>query len=183
MRILLRHRWLLIVAVATLAAVCSITVHPFGAPKHFQAHAASIGDLKLPAEISTIFKRSCMDCHSSQTTWPWYSYVAPVSWLVERDVRRGRDHVNFSEWQQYTFEQRRKLLGDVASAVKNGEMPLPQYTFIHRLARLSDADRDLVYQWARRERRRLRTESHSTESQRIGTDDAIRPAGSSEAAH
>ena len=90
--------------------------------------------------------------------------------------------MNFSEWQQYTFEQRRKLLGDLASAVKNGEMPLPQYTFIHRQAKLSDADRDLVYQWARRERRRLRAESQSTGSQSIGAHDAIQPAVS-EAVH
>ena len=165
---------------ATLAIVCSMTVHPFGAPKQFQAQVASIDDLKLPAEITSIFKRSCMDCHSSQTTWPWYSYVAPVSWLVERDVRRGRDHMNFSQWQQYTFQQREKLLADVASAVKNGEMPLRQYTFIHRQARLTDAERDLVYQWARRERRRLRAESQ----QSIGTHEAaIQAAGASETVH
>lgn len=181
MRALLRHPWISIAALAALVAVCSIIVHPYDAPKQFPGHKASIDDLKLPAEITTIFKRSCADCHSSQTAWPWYSYVAPVSWLVERDVRRGRDHMNFSEWQQYTMQQRQKLLADVASAVKNGAMPLPQYTFIHRQATLSDAERDLVYQWARRERRRLRAESQSPRSQSIGTHDAIQPAGGSEA--
>ena len=160
-----------------------MTVHPFGAPKQFQAQVASIDDLKLPAEITSIFKRSCMDCHSSQTTWPWYSYVAPTSWLVERDVRRGRDHMNFSQWQQYTFQHREKLLADVASAVKNDEMPLRQYTFIHRQARLTDAERDLVYQWARRERRRIRAESQPPVSQNVKTHNAIEPAGPSEAAH
>jgi hypothetical protein len=173
----------LVAAFATLVIVCSMTVHPFGAPKQFQAQVASIDDLKLPAEITSIFKRSCMDCHSSQTTWPWYSYVAPVSWLVERDVRRGRDHMNFSEWQQYTLQQRQKLLADVASAVKNGEMPLRQYTLIHRQAKLTDAERDLVYQWARGERRRLRAKSQSPVSQDINTHDAIQPAGASEAGH
>ena len=133
-------------------------------------------DLKLPAEITTIFKRSC---HSSQTTWPWYSYVAPVSWLVERDVRRGRDHMNFSDRQQYTFQQRQKLLADVASAVKTGEMPLRQYAFIHQDAKLTDADRDLVYQWARTERRRLRAESQQV----FGARRAMQGAGASEAVH
>jgi hypothetical protein len=142
-----------------------------------------MGDLKLPAEITTIFKRSCMDCHSSQTTWPWYSYVAPVSWLVERDVRRGRDYMNLSEWQQYTLQQRQKLLADVASTVKNGEMPLPQYTLIHRQARLSEVDRDLVYQWARGERRRLRAESQSLAAQDSATQDQLQPATGSEAMH
>jgi len=182
-RFLLGHRWVLVAVFATLLTVCSMTVHPFGAPKQYQPHGASIDDLKLPAEITTIFKRSCADCHSSQTTWPWYSYVAPVSWLVERDVRRGRDHMNLSEWQQYTFQQRQKLLADAASAVKNGEMPLRQYTFVHRQAKLTDAERDLVYQWARRERRKLRAESHSPVSQNINTHDPIQPAGASEAVH
>ena len=174
---------MLVAAFATLVAVCSMTVHPFGVPKQFQAQVGSIDDLKLPAEITSIFKRSCMDCHSSQTTWPWYSYVAPASWLVERDVRRGRDHMNFSEWQQYTLQKQQKLLADVASAVKNGEMPLHQYTFIHRQARLTDAERDLVYQWARRERRRLRAESQPLMSQKIGIHDAIQPAAVTEAVH
>jgi hypothetical protein len=97
-----------------------------------------------------------MDCHSSQTVWPWYSYVAPMSWLVERDVRRGRDHMNFSEWNHYSFKRQEKLLADVASVVKNREMPLPQYTLIHRSAKLSDADTDLLYNWARIARRKLK---------------------------
>jgi len=103
--------------------------------------------------------RACMDCHSNQTVWPWYSYVAPMSWLVERDVRRGREEMNLSDWQQYTSKQREKLLADIASAVKNGEMPLRQYMLVHRRARLSDAERDMVYGWARVERRRLRAAS------------------------
>jgi hypothetical protein len=77
--------------------------------------------------------------------------------------------MNLSEWQQYTFEQRQKLLADVASAVKNGEMPLPQYTLIHRQASLSDADRDLIYQWVRKERRRLRAESQSLAPENTAT--------------
>ena len=100
-----------------------------------------------------------MDCHSNQTVWPWYSYVAPVSWLIERDVRRGRDHLNLSEWQQYTFQQKEKLLADIATVVKNGEMPLRQYTLVHRQARLSNADADMLYNWARAERRKLRATS------------------------
>ncbi len=98
-----------------------------------------------------------MDCHSNQTAWPWYSYVAPVSWLIERDVYRGRNRLNLSEWQQYTMEQQQKLLADIASAVKNREMPLKQYTLVHRDAKLSDAETDLVYGWARVERRKLKT--------------------------
>lgn len=87
--------------------------------------------------------------------------------------------MNFSEWQQYTLQQRQKLLADVASAVKNGKMPLRQYTFIHQHAKLSEAERDLVYRWARKERRRLRAESQSAAAQSIG----IQPSSASEADH
>jgi hypothetical protein len=67
--------------------------------------------------------------------------------------------MNLSEWQQYSFKQRQKLLADIASAVKNGDMPVPQYTLVHREARLTDSERNRIYQWARIERRRLRTVS------------------------
>ena len=101
-------------------------------------------------------KRSCADCHSNQTVWPWYSYVAPVSWLVEKDVRRGREHMNLSRWSDYTPQEQQKLLADVATVLKNREMPLPQYALIHRDAKLSDAEIDILYRWARVERRQIR---------------------------
>jgi hypothetical protein len=144
-----------------LLAVCSIAVHPFGAVKRAEPRAASPGGLNVPPEIATVMKRSCMDCHSNRTKWPWYSYVAPMSWIVERDVSRGRDELNLSQWNQYSFDQQQRLMADIATAVKNREMPLPQYTLIHRDAKLSDADTDLVYSWARLERRKLRS-SHGT---------------------
>ena len=159
MRRSLKHGWVFALGLATLVVVASAIAHPFGKPKQFDGHKPSVDQVNLPAEVAAIFKRSCVDCHSSQTAWPWYSYVAPVSWLVERDVSRGRHHMNLSDWQQYTFKQREKLLADIASEVKNGEMPLPQYTLVHREAKLSDADRNLVYDWARRERRKLRAAS------------------------
>jgi hypothetical protein len=53
--------------------------------------------------------RSCMDCHSNKTAWPWYSYVAPVSWLVESDVRRGKDRMNLSDWERYDFSHKQNF--------------------------------------------------------------------------
>jgi hypothetical protein len=155
-RILLRYPWLCIGGFVSLLAVCSSAAHPFGRPKQFDGHKASVGNLQTPPEVAAILRRSCMDCHSNQTVWPWYSYVAPVSWLVERDVRGGRDHLNLSDWEQYTFKQREKILADIATVVKNREMPPPQYVAVHRHAGLSDTETDIVYGWARTERRRLR---------------------------
>ena len=148
-----------------ILAVCSVAVHPFGSMKQSAGQAVSASDLRASPQVAAVLSRSCTDCHSGKTVWPWYSYVAPMSWLVERDVRRGRDRMNLSEWHQYTLAQQEKLLADVASAVKNREMPLPQYTLVHHDARLSDTDTDLVYEWARLERRRLKA-SHSVVSMR-----------------
>jgi hypothetical protein len=143
-------------AISLLLLICSVAIHPFGSVKQQEARSQpAINDLTVSPEVKAILERSCVDCHSNHAAWPWYSYVAPVSWLVERDVRRGRDRLNLSHWSQYAFEQRRKLLADIASAVENREMPLPQYTVMHRAAKLSDADRDAVYRWAGVERRRM----------------------------
>jgi mono/diheme cytochrome c family protein len=83
-----------------------------------------------------LFTRACADCHSNRTRWPWYSRVAPVSWLVASDVENGRRHLNVSEWQR---EQ--KHAPDAADEVRDGEMPLPLYRVAHAQARLSEAEK------------------------------------------
>ncbi len=91
-----------------------------------------------PEQIKEILTTSCYDCHSNQTVYPWYSYVAPFSWLVVRDVREGRKELNFSEWGDLSKRRKVKLLGDIAEEVESGEMPMKIYTLIHRDARLDD---------------------------------------------
>jgi mono/diheme cytochrome c family protein len=81
---------------------------------------------------------SCFDCHSNETKWPWYTNVAPASWLVQKDVDEGRDTLNFSEWD-------RSQEGDEAAhVVREGEMPPWQYTLLHRGAKLSDAEKETL---------------------------------------
>lgn len=87
------------------------------------------------AEAEEIARAACYDCHSNETDWPLYSYVAPMSWLVRRDVERGRDELNFSEWDRHDGEA-----DDAAEAVVDGSMPPRQYELMHRGARLSDED-------------------------------------------
>lgn len=86
-----------------------------------------------------LFRRACFDCHSNQTVWPWYSYVAPVSWLVQNDVNGGRSHLNFSEW-----DHPQRHAGDVAAQVKQGEMPLWFYLPLHSAARITDAEKQAL---------------------------------------
>jgi heme-binding protein len=90
--------------------------------------------------IASTLERSCNDCHSNRTVWPWYSQVAPVSWLVAHDVNEGRNALNFSEWRLYGPERAQKLLGEICETVREGEMPVKQYTLLHPRARLTPSD-------------------------------------------
>lgn len=93
------------------------------------------------AETRAIAKRACFDCHSNESTYPWYSYVAPVSWLTQRDIEQGRDELNFSEW-----EMDEEKADDIAEVILEGEMPLPIYLVMHPEARLSDSEKRQLIQ-------------------------------------
>jgi hypothetical protein len=88
------------------------------------------------AEAEAVARRSCYDCHSNETDWPAYSYVAPMSWLVRNDVEGGRAAINFSEWDEDSAD----AAEDAREEIAEGNMPLPNYLRIHRDARLSDED-------------------------------------------
>lgn len=83
--------------------------------------------------------RACFDCHSNETIWPWYSNVAPISWLVERDVQDGRSQLNFSEWNRRSQEA-----GEIAEVVRSGEMPPFYFLIQHSEARLSQAEKNTL---------------------------------------
>src|SRR5579862_5235875 len=77
-------------------------------------------------QVGAILDRSCQDCHSSHTTWPWYSRVAPVSWIVSKHVREGREMLDFSELTGQSFPADQRML--ICDAVSDGRMPLREYT-------------------------------------------------------
>lgn len=83
-------------------------------------------------------KRACFDCHSNETVWPWYSNIAPVSWLVYRDVADGRNHVNFSDWQNSYLNDP----GEFDQAINEGEMPPFQYLLMHVNAKLIGTEKE-----------------------------------------
>jgi hypothetical protein len=105
--------------------------------------------VKIPADVDAILTRSCNNCHSNETRWPWYAYVAPMSWSVIGHVRNGRDHLNFSAWPS-SPEEGIDLLDSVCQEVKRKRMPLASYTWMHWDAALSDADRKVLCRWANR---------------------------------
>jgi hypothetical protein len=141
---------------AFVLCVVSASIHPFGAVKHDRNNRVLLSGASLDSETAAIFARSCQSCHSQRTVWPWYSYVPPVLWLVERDVGKARAQMNLSRWEGYTNEERQAYLGEIAAVVRNTQMPPSRFTALHPDARLSAAERERIYTWARRERRRLR---------------------------
>lgn len=109
----------------------------------------------LPADVAAILERSCADCHSHDTKWPWYSRVAPASWLVAHDVDEARSHLNFSRWADYEPYRQHTLLGEICEEVEEGEMPLWYYVPLHGEAALSEADRATLCDWTRQARSAL----------------------------
>lgn len=104
--------------------------------------------LVAPEPIAGILKRSCNDCHSNETRWPWYAHVAPVSWLVAGDVVEGRKHLNLSEWGGYSESKRVSKADSMAEECEAGRMPLPKYVRMHGDAKLSAEDVKAIRAWA-----------------------------------
>ncbi len=111
--------------------------------------------MNIPSNVESILKRSCYDCHSNHTAWPWYSSIAPVSWLVADDVVKGRKDMNFSQWDKIPDAKKETRLNEICEKIKADEMPLPQYLIIHRDAKLSQADKDILCRWAEIELKKL----------------------------
>jgi len=104
-------------------------------------------DLPVSTEVRTILERSCSDCHSDHTTWPWYTNVAPSSWLVINHVNEGRQKLNLSRWASYPNEKKSKLLEKMCKEVSDGGMPLTSYLLIHWGARLRQGDAQAICAW------------------------------------
>lgn len=105
-------------------------------------------EIVAPAEVMTVLERACYDCHSNETVWPAYSRIAPVSWLVARDVRLGREALNYSSWGRYSAEERSELLEETWEEVEEGEMPMKAYVLLHPAARLTAEDEGVLRAWS-----------------------------------
>lgn len=146
-------RWLLLIAVGLFVVAQFIRpakTNPASDPSvALQAH------LQVDPKVAAILDRSCADCHSNKTRWPWYSNVAPVSWFVIDHVNHGRSHLNFSEWGRYDKSEQRDLLGQTCILAKGGDMPLSSYTPMHPGSKLSGEDIAALCQWTNRSISRL----------------------------
>ena len=153
-RLLKVVKWVLIV-VACLLVVAQF-YRPAKTNPAIDPSLALESHVQLDPKIAGILDRSCYDCHSNKTRWPWYANVAPVSWFVIDHVNEGRRDLNFSEWGRYSREDQKGHLGQLCELVTEGWMPLSSYTPLHPDAKLSDEDKKLICNWASTERARMR---------------------------
>ena len=114
-----------------------------------------------PAPLAALFRGACYDCHSYETIWPWYSHIAPVSWLIANDVQGGRQHLNFSNWPVDDPARAAKRLGNASEELGYKEMPPAKYQAIHPAARLTADQRRQLIQWLDQEAKRLKTAAAS----------------------
>lgn len=122
---------------------------PSGRPENNPVQGKDIASqMEVGSEVHSILKNACFDCHSQNTRFPWYSYVAPVSWLISRDVNQAREHLDFSNWGDLSLRDRIKIFDHISEEVSEEEMPLKIYILMHPPANLSSDDRDIIVRWA-----------------------------------
>jgi hypothetical protein len=136
------HKPALTIAVSLLAAFAIAQLRPAQL-----TNPPSKGELSAPPAIDATLRRACYDCHSNETRWPWYSRVAPFSWITAHDVELGRMEVNFSEWGEYYPRTRKRKLEWMQRALQEKVMPPRSYMLMHPDARLSEDNRARLQRW------------------------------------
>jgi cytochrome c len=141
------------------ASIALSTIHPWGSPRNgARPDAPLLEGSTAPESVRAILAAKCGNCHSERTSYPLYAHLAPVSWMLERDIHDARSHFNMSQWQSINDESRMSVLTRMASVVHSAQMPPRRYVMLHPGARLSPDDREQIYAWAKAERKRIRRE-------------------------
>jgi hypothetical protein len=116
---------------------------PVVASRSLEAH------VQVPQQVQLILKRACGNCHSNDTVWPWYSHIAPISWLITSDVNQGRHHINFQDWEaQVSPKEATEHLALICKEVRDGGMPPLSYRMMHKDSRLSSEDINVLCSWS-----------------------------------
>jgi hypothetical protein len=157
----LRRRAIAVSSFLVVWILASVFVHPLPREVSGPAGAPLLPGADIPPPVADVLGHACINCHSEKTQWPWYSDVAPVSWLVENDVKHAREHLNLSRWDDLQEVDQRMLLTAIATVIENREMPPHRYVVLHPEAKLSADDSARVIEWTRAERRRLRASASS----------------------
>jgi hypothetical protein len=135
--------------IALIAIVVVMQLLPSGLPEVTNQNTNDlIVNNKIPDSVVYLLKTACYDCHSNETVYPWYSYLAPVSWLVARDTKLGREELNFSLWESNNKMKKAKYLDNIVEEVSDGGMPMAIYPLMHPEAKLIKSDRQMIVDWA-----------------------------------
>ncbi len=138
---------------ALIVLVVFLVVIQFIHPAKNQNTTINANDIvntyQVPDDVHKILAKACYDCHSNNTTYPWYSKIQPVDWWLNDHVNDGKRHLNFSEFGSYSTKRKAKKLKEVAGTITDNEMPLGSYTLIHRNAILTEVEKAVVVNWAR----------------------------------
>lgn len=102
----------------------------------------------VPADVNTILTKACNDCHTNNTIYPWYAEVQPVIWWLDDHIKEGKKHLNFDEYSTYSLRKQYHKMEEVVEQVKEKEMPLNSYTWVHRDAKLTNEERVALTTWA-----------------------------------
>jgi cytochrome c551/c552 len=154
MRIVLRIlKWVAIVLIVVFVAIQF--VRPAMTNPPVDESQTIIAKAQAPPDVASVFDRSCRDCHTNKTVWPWYTNVAPVSWWLANHVNDGRRSLNMSEWGKLPNDRQERKLRQICDQVQDGMMPLSSYTPMHPAAKLSEQDKKTLCDWTEKERQRL----------------------------
>ncbi|CAM1368597.1 heme-binding domain-containing protein [Tenacibaculum sp. HL-MS23] len=103
-----------------------------------------------PKNINTLLQTSCYDCHSNNTSYPWYNKIQPIAWFLENHIADGKEELNFNNWDTYSTRRKNSKLKSIINQIKNNEMPLSSYTLIHKNAKLSTSEKTLVIDYIKK---------------------------------
>lgn len=112
-----------------------------------EPNAEFIAMTNPPAEVQNLLKKSCYDCHSHETKYPWYTNVAPVSWWIKHHIDDGRKHLNFSSWGSYDADRKAHKLEECYEEVEKGNMPMESYLIMHGEAKMTDDEKSTLINW------------------------------------
>lgn len=143
-------------------------LHPFGDPRAEPGKGLGtlLQNADMPAQAKSVLVAKCADCHSNETRWPLYARIAPGSWLIERDIVRGREHLNLSRWNEFAADRQEVLEAKIVQQAKAGAMPPIQYLVLHWDARLSSDDVKVLSQ--------LTQSAAGSETASVGAGDPVR---------
>jgi hypothetical protein len=131
-----------------LGAVAALLIVAQGIPYPPAQNPPVTEEVEAPEAVRVLLRKSCYDCHSNETVWPWYSRVIPAKWFVRHHVMEGREQLNFSTWAGYSEERADRKLEEVMEYVEEGWMPMQSYLRLHPEARLTSEEKDRIVAWA-----------------------------------